>query len=146
MNLNLVTQSSQLYGIFSSYKDTNGNQLLVTLEHAFAEGSIWVPKLARGQTYTCKRGTGPLPGGLWKLESGMVIDTFQVMDVPNFQGSPVTDLLAAHPGNWNRDSNGCICTGLSVNLGLKMIQYSEMAFKKFMELQGDNDTFQLSVS
>lgn len=139
MNLKLVTTSSQLYGIFGEYYPlSGGDRICVTLEHAYSDGASWVPKLARGKTYTCKR-------GVWTLESGMKVHTFQVMEVPNFQGAPVTDLLAAHPGNWNSSSKGCVCVGLSVNLGMKMILESDTAFNQFKELQKDVDTFALLV-
>lgn len=139
MNLKLITTSSQLYGIFGElYPLSGGDRLCITLEHAYAEGAAWVPKLQRNRMYTCKR-------GVWTLESGMVVHTFQVMDVPDFQGSPVKDLLAAHPGNWNSSSKGCICVGLEVNMGMKMIQDSLKAFENFQEIQKDVDTYTLSV-
>jgi hypothetical protein len=140
MNLKLVTTSSHLYGIFGEYYPlSGGDRICVTLEHAYAEGSIFVPKLARGKMYTCKR-------GVWTLESGRVVKTFQVMDVPDFQGAKVTDLLAGHPGNWNSSSKGCVCLGTDVNLGMKMILESDAAFDKFTELQKDVDTFELLVT
>ncbi|CAM6004923.1 unnamed protein product [Sphagnum balticum] len=146
MNLKLVTTSSQLYGIFGEvYALSGGPRLWVSLEHAYADGGAWVPKLARGKTYTCRRGTGPLPGGLWKLESGMVIDTFEVMDVPSFQGAPVSDLLAFHPGNFNNSSRGCACIGMTANLGMKMIQESDIAFNQFLDMQKGLGQYELTV-
>jgi hypothetical protein len=138
MNLTLVTDSAQLYGVFGRYLDPSGNQVCVTLEHAYLINGVWTPKLKRGLTYTCQR-------GVWTLDSGMVVKTFQVMDVPNFNGAPVTDLLAAHPGNFNSSSKGCICTGISVNPGIKMILDSDVAFKHFQDIQADVDSFQLTI-
>lgn len=138
MNLTLKTDSVQLYGVFGRYLKSNGEQLCVTLEHAYLINGVWRPKLQRGKIYTCER-------GVWTLESGRVVNTFQVMGVPNFNGTPVKDLLAGHPGNWNSSSKGCICTGVSVNIGMKMILDSDVAFKQFQDLQADVDTFQLNV-
>jgi uncharacterized protein DUF5675 len=138
VNLRLTTQSSNLYGIIGKYADESGNELMLTLEHAYASGvNSWSPKLARGKTYTCKR-------GVWTLESGLVVKTFQVMDVPDFQGSPVRDLLAAHPGNYNTSSKGCVCVGTYMGVGC--ILDSDIAFEKFKTLQAGCDAFTLLVS
>lgn len=115
----------------------------MTLEHAFVQpDGSYLPKLANG-IYTCRKGTGPLPGGLWKLDSGLIVDTFQVMDVPPFMGAPVTDLLI-HPGNYNTSSKGCICVGMKVGIG--MIEDSVIAFNRLIALQAGLSEFTLTVS
>jgi uncharacterized protein DUF5675 len=143
MNLKLVTTKSALYGIEGEYYTEQGQLLCVTLQHAFPDGKGgFVSKILPGRSYICKRGQGPI-NGLWKLECGMIIDTFQVMDVPAFQGARVTNILAAHPGNYNTDSNGCILVGDSIGVGC--ILDSRNAFKKFMDLQAGVNQFILVV-
>lgn len=136
MNFTLSTNRSDLYGIFGKLTSEDGLLSLFSLEHAYKDGSIFVPKLSRGKTYTCQRGTH-------QLTDGIPFETFEILGVPDFQGIPVTGILV-HPGNYNSSSHGCICVGMS--LGVGCILESRHAFDAFMAIQEGIDTFLLTVS
>lgn len=132
MNCQLVTQSSALYGIIGELQSLSGEKLFVTLEHAYAEGAAWVPKLARGQMYDCVRRMSPRLG----------YEVFCIQNAPAFQGVPVS-FIEIHKGNYNSNSEGCILLGMAVGTG--MIEDSGVAFDKFMAMQSGIDVFQLKV-
>lgn len=117
-------------GIFGElHKD--GVFFCYTLEHSFDNK----PKVADG-TYTCQRGPHRL--------HGMTEDftTFEVKNVPNFNGVPVTGILF-HWGNYNKDSEGCILLGSSETP--TMVGNSRAEWAAFMkELEGF-DSFELEV-
>jgi hypothetical protein len=114
--------------------DKNGQVAFASLEHAFDtfDGvGTFIPKLSRG-TYTCQRRLSPHFG----------FEVFEVLNVPNFEGKPVT-FIEIHPGNFNKDSDGCILVGtIRVN---DTIVHSVDAFKAFMALQNGIDQFTLIV-
>jgi hypothetical protein len=71
---------------------------------------------------------------------------FEVQNVPDFQGKPVTGILF-HVGNFNADSDGCILLG-SVLYNVNepwMIRSSTPTFNKFMALQKNVTEFTLTV-
>lgn len=134
MNLILTRTDFTENGIFSTLCDTDGNQIAVTLEHAYDSGNgdgSYLPKIPVG-TFTCKRSQHRL--------EGMTQDftTFQVMDVPNH-----TNILF-HWGNFNKDSDGCILLGNERNGD--MIMNSKTTFSTFMALQDGVDEFTLVVA
>jgi hypothetical protein len=135
MNLKLNRTQCSLYGIFGVLYDENMNSIAVTLEHAYVVGNAFVPKLAAG-TYTCKR-------GMHELKNGIQFQTFEIMNVPDFQGNPVTGILF-HVGNYNADSEGCILMGTTKLAGC--IVDSGVAFTRFINMQKDVDEFTLTVS
>jgi hypothetical protein len=133
MNWNLKHNEFRSDGIFSVLSGSclGGTFSYVTIEHAFQQpDGLWAPKLKPG-TYTCKRRLSPHFG----------VDVFQIMDVPN------CDYIEIHPGNWNKDTNGCVCPGkaeVPSALG-QMVTASDATFQAFMNLQSGVDSFQLVV-
>jgi hypothetical protein len=114
-------------GVFGTMFDENGQQIAVTLEHSFNG----VPKVAAG-TYTCER----------HAPNRLPYETFELQNVPDFQGKPVTGILI-HIGNYNSDSDGCILVGSHRNG--EMIMDSKITFAKIMDLLKDVDSFLLTV-
>lgn len=132
----LTRQKSTQDGIFGQLTK-DGYRICSTLEHAYNAGNDqWVAKLSAGE-YTCKRGLHKLEGMDRQFEA------FQVMDVPDFRGLPVTGILF-HIGNYNRDSAGCILVG-QVGTNPLMICESKGTFDSFMYSLKDTDTFTLTV-
>lgn len=103
----------------------------VTLEHAYPENGLFVPKLASGKYVVKRHAPNRLP-----------YETFEIQGVPDFQGSPVSGILI-HVGNYNKDSEGCVLLGL--HLGVGCILESKIAFEQFMETQSGLDEFNLEV-
>jgi len=117
-------------GIFGVLSDETGKVLFHTLEHSYSDA----PKIPAG-VYICLRGQHLLAGAF------APIDTFEVQNVPGHTG------ILIHPGNYNEDSSGCILLGESIaqTSSCQMITSSREAFKQFMEMQGENITFTLTV-
>jgi hypothetical protein len=132
MNFTLTTNQCGLYGVFGEMKSEDGKFIFATLEHAYPCDSGWAPKVERGKTYECVRYDSPDHG----------YPVFVLKSVPDFQGQPVT-YIEIHIGNYNKDSKGCILLGLKKGTG--MIEDSGEAFKQFMELQKDVNSFTLTV-
>ena len=116
-------------GIIGTLTNEQGDQLAVTLEHAF-DGR---PKLPAGH-YHCQR-------GMHRLEHGEKFETFEVMGVPGHTG------ILFHIGNWNKDSDGCILLGRVVTASTegRMITSSSLTFAYFMNELTDVDEFLLTV-
>lgn len=134
MNFTLKRTIHSAQGIFGSLSSDDGFTL-VTLEHAFATGDSFAPAIPDG-TYTCQRGMHQL------LHMARPFETFQVMNVPGH-----TDILL-HPGDYNRDSEGCILLGKTLvtpGAGTWAIYESRIAFWQFMNLLKGVNQFQLSV-
>lgn len=138
MNLTLTRTDFLASGIFGKIKDDNGFIDLYTLEHSFefaqspqSSSMSYLPIIKPGQ-YTCVRGPHLLKG------HDKFIETFEVLGVAGHTG------VLFHPGNWNKDSEGCILLGLvrDGNLG---ILNSQEAFNRFMALQYDINRFILTV-
>ena len=125
MNLTLTRIANRSDGIFGKLTDENGNQIAVTLEHAYpvSEGSFSA-KIPTGE-YVCKRSPHRLHG----MTSDFI--TFQVMDVPNH------DNILFHWGNYQADSDGCILLGRDIEPGINcnMITHSRDTWQAFMDLQ-----------
>lgn len=124
-------------GAFGRLVDAGGDQLAVTLEHAYVSGQdplLWLTKVPAG-LYTCTRGIYH-PGG-------KRLETFEVQNVPNHDG------ILFHMGNVAKDSDGCILLGQQiVRLGAspdKSITASKKTFESFMELLNGQDSFTLEV-
>lgn len=131
MNLTLARDRYSNLGIFSTLEDENGEQIAVTLEHAYEdENGDYSPKLPAG-TYTCKLGSH-------HLDHLGVAELYQIMEVPGHEG------ILFHVGNYNRDSDGCVLLGTGLGQAQACITASRVAFDKFMTLQGGKD-FTLSV-
>lgn len=132
MNLKLTRNKSSLYGVFGDLRDESGKIIAVTLEHAYLDGAVYAPKLAAG-TYTVLR----------HPPRRLPYETFEVQNVPDFQGNRVDGILI-HRGNFNNDSEGCILLGHDI--GPACILESGVAFQEFMDLQKDLNSFTLTVT
>lgn len=129
MNLKLVRTDFRDDGIFGELWIEQGKKIATTLEHSYDRE----PKVPAGN-YICRRGN-------YALHSGP-IETFEVCDVPGHTG------ILFHRGNFNRDSEGCICLGeeeVDEGDGTMMITCTPKVFNAFMELQEGVDEFQLEV-
>ena len=131
MNCNLRHEEFRPDGIFGTLASVDGSFSDVTIEHAFKQpDGSWKPKLVPG-TYTCQRRLSPHFG----------VDVFEVLNVPG------CTYIEIHPGNWNRDTNGCVCPGqaeVPSPLG-QMVTASEKTFQAFMAMQSGVDSFELVV-
>ncbi len=148
MDLTLQRSVRGSDGIFGTLVNADETFSCITLEHPYEippeyqMNGGWTPKLAAG-TYTCKRSMHQLEGMPAPFE------TFQVMNVPDFQGQPVTNILL-HVGNFCEDSHGCILLGRRIaprdlpETG-NMITSSKNTFLAFMDLQKGVDSFTLTV-
>lgn len=108
----------------------------VTLEHAYKCENGYEPKIAAG-TYECRRRQSPK----------FAREVFQVLDVPPFHGTPVTD-IEIHIGNFNHDSIGCILLGRTIqesDAGEWAIDFSRATFDQFMDSLTGEETFRLTV-
>jgi hypothetical protein len=135
MNAKLVNKQYRADGIFGLMSMDDGTEF-DTLQHAYPDGSGYVPKLAQG-TYTCVRRMSPHFG----------YEVFMVESVPDFQGKPVS-YIEIHRGNYNADSDGCILLGLSIrpiDSITQMLASSAPAFNLFMGLQNGVNEFTLTV-
>jgi Family of unknown function (DUF5675) len=139
MDLTLKRAEYDSFGIFGEILDDSGNVVCTTLEHAYDSGNgngSYLPKVAPG-IYKCIRHT----------PNRLPYETFEVTNVPNFDGNPVTGILI-HKGNFDKDSEGCILVGAtiaSLTDGTKMVTSSAPTFNKFMSLQSGIDNFTLTV-
>lgn len=133
-NVALTRSFQSNFGIFGALSDESDNQTFgVTLEHAYPYGSSLLPKFADGE-YVCTRGLHRLEGMHESFE------TF-CLDVPGH-----TNILI-HPGNWNKDSEGCILIGKSITYSSNnwMITDSRQIFEEFMKNMTGIDRFKLEI-
>jgi hypothetical protein len=125
-------------GIFSELLKDDGEQFCVTIEHAYPQnGHGFQPKLPDG-VYVCERGEHRLEG-MYKP-----FITFEIMNVPGHTG------ILFHVGNFNNDSNGCVCVGEMIGQnpnenGAQIIFNSQRTFDKFIALQEGLNSFVLTV-
>lgn len=134
MNLKLFRKAYISSGIFGFLQTFDGAQIAVTLEHAYPQSQpedssgaeTYAPKVPNG-TYHCTRRMSPHFG----------YEVFMLNDVPG------CEFIEIHAGNTQGDSHGCILLGHSMGQG--MILNSRLAFERFMELQKDCDSFELTV-
>lgn len=131
MNLTLIRKSFNLYGICGELRDEKDQLFCHTLEHAYADGDTWIPKVATG-IYTCLR----------HLPVRLNYETFELQNVPPFQGATVSGILI-HKGNYNKDSEGCILVGLEIGQGCLLA--SALAFDKLMDAQKRINEFTLVI-
>jgi hypothetical protein len=133
MDLVLKRTEASVDGIMGELYDDSHNLLCYTLEHAYDSGNgdgSYAPKIPAGQ-YNCVRGTHKL------LNMTSTFVTFEITNVPNH-----THILF-HPGNYNKDSDGCVLLGLEKSD--TAVLKSRDAFAKFMVLETNIDEFQLTV-
>lgn len=135
--MKLINKQFREDGVFGVLQTDDGEELGVTLTHSYNGES----KTANG-TYTCKRGNHRLHGMTEDFE------TFEITNVPDFDGKPVTGILF-HWGNFNRDSEGCFLLGDAVVTspkGVQAVADSRLTFKKFMDKMVGIDEFELVIS
>lgn len=129
MDLTLIRQSFNNWGIVSNLVDTNGQTIAVCLEHAFLQDdTTYQPKLNNG-THLCVLGTH-------QLDHGGPFQAYEITGIPGHTG------VLFHIGNFNKDSDGCVLLGTS--LGNQMILDSKTAFDNLMSLQNEQN-FTLTV-
>lgn len=138
MTLTLRRNNYTPNGIFGLLLDENSNQIAVTCEHTYTQGTTNTAKVKHG-VYTCQR----------HAPNRLPYETFELQNVPDFQGKPVTGILL-HIGNYNTDSDGCILLGdntamVPANPKALMVTNSKVTFERFMELQKDIQTFTLTI-
>jgi hypothetical protein len=136
MDITLTRTQNTPQGIFGNFTDEDGNQICVTLEHAYQNSDgTWGAKIPDG-TYICQRGQHQLENMTSPFE------TFEVMDVPNHSN------ILIHMGNFDKDSSGCILVGQAIagSSSSEMITNSVATFNKFMQLQTGVDSFILTVT
>lgn len=139
MNLYLTRLSFRDDGVWGELFDDGNNRVALTLEHSYpaeAGNGSYTAKLQPG-TYTCKR-------GIHKLANLIPFETFEI------EGVKRHDNILFHPGNYNKDSHGCVLLGTSIaRIGKskdEMLTASKAAFDKFMNLQKNINEFTLTVS
>jgi hypothetical protein len=140
MNFTLTRKDFRSDGIFGELVSDFGDFFYI-LEHAYLmPDGTYSPKTA-AKTYTCELGEHA-------LEDLVKFKAFELMDVPEFQGNPVSGILI-HVGNYQRDSHGCLLIGLGMGrtypIDGQMICSSKQAFKKFMDIQDGVTSFQLTI-
>lgn len=141
MDLTLTRNQYIASGIFGQLADEDGNIIAYTCEHAYDDGNGgWIPKVAAG-SYVCQRGQHQL------ASMSSPFTAFQLMDVPDFQGNSVNNILI-HMGNFDKDSEGCILIGQAIagTGSSEMVTNSVATFNKFMALQSGIDQFNLTIS
>ena len=137
MDLILNRVVSEADGIRGQLSSNDGSFIANTLEHAYTEGEVFLPKVAEG-TYKCMR----------HAPNRLPYETFELQNVPDFQGKPVTGILL-HIGNYNQDSDGCILVGSAMAKDgvteQAMLLGSKIAFETLMKLQTGVNEFTLVV-
>lgn len=111
-------------GIYGGLYTLDRTFVCYTLEHSYD----LKPKVPEGE-YECVRGMHYLGSG--------PLETFEVSEVPGHTG------ILFHPGNTEKDSEGCILLGMQYRPG--MILRSKVAFQAFMALQKGLEEFLLII-
>lgn len=137
MDFRLTNTVFEADGIFGILADMTGKVVAVTLQHAYdAEvgNGTYAAKISPG-TYKCVKGTHRLEG---------MFGNFVTFEITGVAGH--TNLLF-HWGNYNKDSEGCVLLGESIEEAgsERMITHSRDTFAKFMGLLTDINTFTLTV-
>jgi len=114
--------------------NTGGYKSFATLEHAYQDkpDGPYYPKLPDG--------TYKLVKGVHQLEHGGPFTAFEVTGVAGHSG------ILIHPGNFNKDSNGCVLTGTHGGPEDKQIFDSKAAFDEFMTRFKDVNEMWIDVS
>ncbi len=138
MNLILQRIGNYADGILGHLTDENGLGYGCTMEHAYqaVDGLDYLPKVAAG-VYKCVR----------HAPNRLPYETFELQNVPDFQGKPVTGILI-HIGNYNTDSDGCILVGSGLvveSSGVHMLLHSKNTFELIMDTQKGLNEFTLTI-
>lgn len=134
MNLRLKRTDFRKDGVFGQlFREDTGQQIAVTLEHAYRnDDDSYISKLPNG-VYECVRGSHRLHN----MRQPFI--TFEVEDVRGH------DNILFHVGNFNDDSEGCVLVGHGYGGDPRMIYESRRTFSTFMNLQYGIDKFTLLV-
>lgn len=125
MNFKLIRYDYLKSGIFGVLLTDNFK--CETLEHAYADGPNFVPKIPLG-TYKCVRRLSPKFGYYLFLVTGV----------------PEHDFIEIHIGNKNEDSDGCILLAEGREGG--EVLNSKIAFDSFINFLTEINEFTLEVS
>lgn len=132
MNATLRTIEAREDGVFRELL-IDGKHVCFTLEHAYGV-EAFASKIPPGE-YVCKRGKH-------ELHNGEVFETFEVTGVDGHSG------LLFHPGNLEKDSDGCLLTGDYIgaadNGAWEMYQSTD-AFVRLMHGLEGVDEFPITV-
>lgn len=147
-------------GIFGIMECNHVARNFSTIEHAYPgypDGPqypiTYQPKVPPG-VYTCKRGIHHLPwksdvllgevlealgAALVKINDTLCVkfETFEITGVPGHNN------ILFHWGNFNDDSDGCVCLGMG--RAPNMVTSSRTAFSNFMDAKAGIDEYQLTV-
>ena len=128
--MTLVRSQKRPDGIISDLTSSEDDFGCVTMEHSY-DGE---PKLPPG-LYPCVRGKHRLHGMEHEFE------TFEITQVPGHTG------ILFHVGNFNGDSDGCVCVGrvACVSPHGYMVTNSVETFTRFMAYWAGENTFLLTV-
>ena len=120
------------------FEDDDGARFCAILTHAYLQSDgKYLPKLPPGH-YKCERGDHVLsPDGIRMHH----LETFEVLGVAGHSG------ILFHPGNWQRDSKGCLLLGRDFDNSAQgtMVTRSVDTFKFFMDCLTGLDEFELEV-
>ena len=139
MDLTLTRLQCRPDGVFSDLRTLSGELIAQCLEHGYSAAGLvdcWVPKIPPGE-FKCVRSMHRLHGMSEDFE------TFEVTDVPGHSN------ILFHWGNYNKDSDGCILLGKSIERApdqTQMITNSRETFARFMTLQDGVQEFMLTVT
>ena len=132
MDLQLKRTSFAENGIFGELQDMQGNRVAYTLEHAYQQDDgSWQPKVPAG-TYTCQLGSHQL---------AHMTHPFQTYEITNVPGH---SSILYHSGNLENDSSGCVLLGDEQTAD--GLLNSRIAFNKFMVLENNAPTFNVTVN
>ena len=132
-DLQLVRSEKGDEGIFSELIKGSGWWWLCSVEHAYQQpDGSWQPKVPPG-TYTCVLGD--------HVVAGQPIRTYEITGVPGHSG------ILFHKGNWQENSEGCVCLGRSIDAldGRKAVLDSRGAFSDFLTWADNRPSFTLEV-
>ena len=117
-------------GVFGSLRTETDEEICKTLEHAYASfGKKYRAKIPTGE-FTCVR-------GIHRLSKGIPFETFEVSGIRGHSG------IIFHPGNFNRDSDGCVLVGEEVRN--QALFRSRVAFVGLMHRLNTVESFVLKV-
>ncbi len=135
MNMEMTRTKYLSDGIFGVIRSEDGQFQCDTIERAYFQsgltGGTWAPKIPAG-TYTCQRRMSPHFG----------YEVFEVMNVPN------CTFIEIHIANTQNDLEGCIGLGeeLGTLNGMDAVLQSGIAFKNFMMIHRDVNSFQITIT
>lgn len=127
----LIRNSFEESGIYGELLNDLGQQIAVTLEHAYKNTfGNYYPKVPESY-YNCILGTHQLEGMIHSFQ------TYELQDVPDHSN------ILIHMGNYNKDSDGCILLG--EERSGDMITNSVKTFDSFISSLNGKQSFMLEI-